>query len=297
MVYVPDDNFEKYLTDIKFDYGEPNDSVPIAKIKSCSSLSIQNMNIKDLTGIEYFTEIDRLECSNNQIEQLNLSNNNLLRVLRCDNNKLQSINLLGNETITFFNCSYNELSNLDVKTNIHLYDFNCGHNYLKELDVSGISNLTFMYCNDNLLEKFIVKEVRPIVIDARNNSNLTCIEYDNPSEAENNSKWKIDSWAGYSENCTYDFRRTYISDDNFEQALIDLGYDSGELDDSVLTANIIEINDLNISNRNISSLGGIEEFENLYSIDCSNNTINQLNLNNNKQLTSVVCRNNQILEL
>ena len=35
-------------------------------------------------------------------------------------------------------------------------------------------------------------------------------------------------------------QNTYVPDDNFEQALIDLGYDT-TLDDSVLTANISSI--------------------------------------------------------
>ena len=38
-----------------------------------------------------------------------------------------------------------------------------------------------------------------------------------------------------------DSSMTYVPDDNFEQALIDLGYDSGPLNDSVPTANIKEV--------------------------------------------------------
>ena len=39
-------------------------------------------------------------------------------------------------------------------------------------------------------------------------------------------------------------QNTYVPDDNFEQALIDLGYDSGSLDDYVPTANISSISNL-----------------------------------------------------
>jgi len=36
-------------------------------------------------------------------------------------------------------------------------------------------------------------------------------------------------------------QNTYVPDDNFEQALIDLGYDTGALNDSVPTGNISSV--------------------------------------------------------
>ncbi len=92
-------------------------------------------------------------------------------------------------------------------------------------------------------------------------------------------------------------QNTFVPDDNFEQALIDLGYDSGEPNDSIFTSAIQEITSLDVSDKNISSLQGIEDFINLKSLYCQNNTITQLNLNNNKQLTTVGCRQNQISDL
>jgi hypothetical protein len=48
-------------------------------------------------------------------------------------------------------------------------------------------------------------------------------------------------------------QKTYVPDDKFEQALIDLGYDT-TLDDSVLTANISGVTSLDVSNKEISDL-------------------------------------------
>ena len=53
--------------------------------------------------------------------------------------------------------------------------------------------------------------------------------------------------------------KTYVPDDNFEQALIDLGYDT-KLDDYVLKTNIQDIINLKIDNLNIESLEGIQDF-------------------------------------
>ena len=54
-------------------------------------------------------------------------------------------------------------------------------------------------------------------------------------------------------------QNTYVPDDKFEQALIDLGYDT-TLDDSVLTANISGVTTLDVGDKSISDLTGIESF-------------------------------------
>ena len=45
-------------------------------------------------------------------------------------------------------------------------------------------------------------------------------------------------------------QQTYVPDDNFEQGLINLGYDN-ILDDYVLTVNINTVTFLNVNNQNI----------------------------------------------
>ena len=58
-------------------------------------------------------------------------------------------------------------------------------------------------------------------------------------------------------------QQTYVPDDNFEQALINLGYDN-VLDDSVTTASIDTVNALLVSNLAIADLTGIENFDSLH---------------------------------
>ena len=53
-------------------------------------------------------------------------------------------------------------------------------------------------------------------------------------------------------------QNTYVPDDNFEQALIDLGYDD-VIDDYVLTANISGVTTLDVGEKEISDLTGIED--------------------------------------
>jgi len=67
-------------------------------------------------------------------------------------------------------------------------------------------------------------------------------------------------------------QNTYVPDDNFEQALIDLGYDN-VLDDYVLTANINTVTDLDIHHLDIFDLTGLEDFTALTDLDCHSNPI------------------------
>jgi hypothetical protein len=73
--------------------------------------------------------------------------------------------------------------------------------------------------------------------------------------------------------------RTYVPDDNFEQALIDLGYDD-VLDDYVDTNNINSITNLIIANKNIADLIGIEDFISLQNLACFNNQITSIQVPN-----------------
>ena len=86
---------------------------------------------------------------------------------------------------------------------------------------------------------------------------------------------------------------TYVPDDNFEQALINLGVDS-VIDDYVYTASIDTVTVLYVNNKNISDLSGIEDFISLRELFCYTNQITTLDLSNNSQLFEVSCGSNDL---
>jgi len=90
---------------------------------------------------------------------------------------------------------------------------------------------------------------------------------------------------------------TVIPDPNFEQALIDLGYDTAPLDGSVPTANINTVTLLNVQAKNISDLTGIEDFDALEHLNCAGNQLTSLNISNNSVLTYLGCYGNQLTSL
>jgi Leucine-rich repeat (LRR) protein len=91
-------------------------------------------------------------------------------------------------------------------------------------------------------------------------------------------------------------QQTYVPDDNFEQRLINLGYDN-VLDDYVTTANINTVTYLNVRSQNIADLTGIEAFTALTYLWCYDNQLTSLNVSQNTALNYLDCANNQLTSL
>ncbi|WP_299114126.1 T9SS type A sorting domain-containing protein [uncultured Winogradskyella sp.] len=92
-------------------------------------------------------------------------------------------------------------------------------------------------------------------------------------------------------------QNTFVPDDNFEQALIDLGLDTGPLDDLVPTVMINTLTYLNISEKNISDLTGIEDFIALDHLDCQINNLQSIDVSNNSQLRILRCYQNDLTSI
>ncbi|SDF12314.1 T9SS type A sorting domain-containing protein [Ulvibacter litoralis] len=85
---------------------------------------------------------------------------------------------------------------------------------------------------------------------------------------------------------------TAIPDTNFEQALIDLGFDSdGIINGQVLTSDIDTVITLDISLNGIEDLTGIEDFAALNLLDVSSNELTSLDVSNNIQLKQLYASN------
>jgi Leucine-rich repeat (LRR) protein len=111
-----------------------------AKIASLSRLDVSDENITDMTGIEYFTGLEELHCSNNRIASLNLSRNIALRRLDCSNNQLTTLDVSKNTALTAIFCSNNRLTSLDVSRNTAMRTLVCFGNDMgidPDVSISG----------------------------------------------------------------------------------------------------------------------------------------------------------------
>ena len=149
--YVPDDNFEQVLIDLRYDTPPLDDYVPTANIGIVTRLGIDNRNISDLTGIEDFIALTQLWCKGNPINNLDVTNNTALTVLDCPENQLTSLDVTNNIALIYLSCWGNQLTSLDVTNNTVLTVLACGINQLTSLDISNNTALFWLGCGGNQL--------------------------------------------------------------------------------------------------------------------------------------------------
>jgi Leucine-rich repeat (LRR) protein len=294
--YIPDTNFEIELANLGYDDGSLNHSVPTANISGVTYLYIPSKGISDLTGIEDFTSLTFLNCASNNLTTLDISNNLLLNNLICTGNNLTSLDVSNNTALILLSVINNNLASLNLSTNLLLESLYASNNLLTSLDLSLQPSLAELVCDNNLLTSLTVKNGNNSAIpnadfSVINNPNLLCIEVDNATYSTTN--WtNIDAQTTFRNNCAL----TYVPDNNFEQELINLGYDT-VLDDYVFTEDIEQIYNLNIASKGISDLTGITDFSQLRYLYVNNNLLTSLDVSQNSFLIYLNCSNNQITSL
>ncbi|EGV45071.1 T9SS type A sorting domain-containing protein [Bizionia argentinensis JUB59] len=92
----------------------------------------------------------------------------------------------------------------------------------------------------------------------------------------------------------YSQNTTTISDDNFEIALINQGIDTNGLTGDILNSDAEIVTTLNIYNKSIHDLTGIEAFSNLKNLYVYNNNISHLDLSKNIALRILDIENNSL---
>ena len=144
--YFPDANFRNHLMNYE---GYSKGYITSSDVASRTSfLYLNNRRISDLTGIEYFTNLEQLDCSDNFISgTFNLLKLTKLNYLHCEKNHIRALNLPASmETLV---CSDNWMTSLDLTGLSKLKHLDCGSNDFTSLQVNGFSNLYTLECNNN----------------------------------------------------------------------------------------------------------------------------------------------------
>lgn len=149
---IPDANFEKSLI-IKGIDGVEDGKVLTKRIATVTKLDLSdyytNLSIKDLTGIQDFTDLEELKIPYNGkgvLTTIDVSKNLKLKKLDCYQNKLTAIDVSKNLALTELIISDNKITTLDVTKNLALTKLNCSINRLTTLDVSNNLALTSLSC-------------------------------------------------------------------------------------------------------------------------------------------------------
>lgn len=136
-----------------------------AAMQKKTLLSLNNKELTDLSGIEYFTKLTSLECRGNNFTKLDLNKLTGLTSLNCsENENLTELNVSSLTDLTSLNCSDCQLTSLDVSRQTKLTYLNCNYNQLVSLDVNTLTDLTMLYCYGNELTTLNVDNLRKLEI-------------------------------------------------------------------------------------------------------------------------------------
>lgn len=205
VINFPDTNLKSKLLEqnfggIAFLDANNNNEIEVSEALNWTySLQLGYASISDLTGIEYFTNVDYLYVHNNNLVTVDLSSlvnlkflkindNSLISLdvsdlvnlesIQCYNNQLVSLDFSGLTNITVINSDNNQLSSLILSDNFELVHLYCENNLLTSLDASDSSNLLQIQCSSNNLTTLNIKNDSVEFIDFSDNSSLqyVCVD-------------------------------------------------------------------------------------------------------------------------
>ena len=153
---VPDKTFREYLLK-QFDK-DGNGVLTPAERYAVTEIDVENKYISNLSGIEFFPNLKKLNCGHNRLTKLDVSENTVLQELVCWENQLTSLDVSQNTALQELACFENQLTSLDVSQNPALQKLSCWDNRLTSLDVSKNTELTYLKCSYNRLTELDVSK-------------------------------------------------------------------------------------------------------------------------------------------
>lgn len=225
---IPDSIFEQVLIDYGIDEGEINGIVLTSKIDTITELDVSEKSIKNLTGIENFKNLSILDCSRNELDKLDLSQNNNLEELTCSYNKLTELDLANNIKLKRLLCGYNDLNSLNISMLQELTQLICSGNSFSTLDLTNNVLLEEFTCRNSLLNNLDASQnIHLYEFEISYSNNLTCLNLKNENNKNienfeavenpnldcisvNDVEWCTQNWldldpkATFSDNCNVD---------------------------------------------------------------------------------------------
>ncbi|MBL7558697.1 T9SS type A sorting domain-containing protein [Olleya sp. YSTF-M6] len=260
-VNIPDANFKNYLLADSAINTNSDSEISVAEAQAFSGeLLINGLSISDLTGIEAFVNITRLDCYSNNLTTLDVSNNTALTRLHCAANQIETLDISANTLITDIQCHNNGV----------LYELNLAN--------GNNSNINWMKAYGN---------------------SLSCIQKDAgftpPADAGIYSQgWTKGNSAIYGDDCAALNQIVNIPDANFKSFLVNDSSINVNNDTEITVAEAQATTELLINGLSIADLTGIAAFTNLTRLDCYTNNLTTIDVSNNLALTRLHCADNQI---
>lgn len=156
----PDPVFQQYVKDnidtADTTSGQKDGRLSKAERDAVRTISIDNQNCTDLTGIAYFANLTTLRCQHNGLKELNLKDNEKLTELNCSYNQLTTLDVSKNAKLSILECTNNGMEELNLGDITNLSCLLCAENNLTELDVSKNPYLEKLHCRHNKLRRVVI---------------------------------------------------------------------------------------------------------------------------------------------
>ena len=168
-ITIPDIGLEECLIDLGIDSNGLNGSILVSDARYVVNLNINDpitnkllpnvhSKVKDLTGLESFPNLKRIDCFGNNITKIDLSKSTSITFLNCSDNKIERLDLSNNTELVYVSCDNNELTELIIGKNENLESLYCSFNRLTNLDVKGCTKLESLDTTSNEIDAILVND-------------------------------------------------------------------------------------------------------------------------------------------
>ncbi len=227
--------------------------------------------------VTVYGKVTVLNCKNNQLTSLDVSNNTLLTFLDCSSNQLTSLDVSNKTELMFLGCYRNQLSFLDVSNNTALTELYCFDNQLTSIDVSNNTALTELHCNNNQLTSLEVSNNKKL-------EELYCFDNQLTSLDVSNNKELEFLWC-------YNNPLTTLNVSS-NTALMELRCNNNQLT-SLDVSNNKELMWLSCFENQLTTLD-VSNNKELWFLSCGDNQLTSLDVSKNTLLEFLLCFNNKI---
>lgn len=119
----------------------------LESIDLSNNMELSHLNVSSCSNLEI------LNCRNNQLETLDVSDCLNLRELWCGENKLTNIDVTQNLGLIWLQCNANSLEKLDISQNRALESLDISDNPISELDVAHLAALKYYSCSSTDIQE------------------------------------------------------------------------------------------------------------------------------------------------
>lgn len=166
-IYIPDAKLKSYLV-TNFDEDGDGEISPV-EADFIISINCSGKSISDLTGVEAFTNLSYLNCSNNSLTKLDLHTLTKLETLLCYSNKLSDINLdncaslrtiyLFDSSTNIFSVNAEQVAWINIKNYTQATSLKFAMDVIKyRICVQQSPNLTSVDLSNNVCRDIVVNE-------------------------------------------------------------------------------------------------------------------------------------------